>query len=115
MLILAFLICSDVLCSVIHCLVFCWKVCLFLPFSLQIFAAKKKVQILYLIILILVVIIKDLVSLTSDESLTMSQLVNPVINENLHERTLSETLVHVSVGFSREAAAVLVLRESPGL
>lgn len=76
---------------------------------------KKKVQILYLIILILVVIIKDLVSLTSDESLTVSQLVNLVINENLHERTLAETLVHVSVGFSREAAAVLVLRESPGL
>lgn len=77
--------------------------------------SKKKVQILYLIILILVVIIKDLVSLTSDESLTVSQLVNLVINENLHERTLAETLVHVSVGFSREAAAVLVLRESPGL
>lgn len=27
---------------------------------------------------------------------------------------MTETLVHVSVGFSREVAAVLVLRESPG-
>lgn len=45
MLILAFLISSDV-CSVKHYLVLCWKICLFPPFRLQILQAKK-FQILY--------------------------------------------------------------------
>lgn len=78
LLILPFLIFRDVLCSVRHYLVLCWKIHPTPPppaFRLQIFMAKgkkKRVQVLYLKILILVIIIKDLVPLTLDEPLTMS-------------------------------------------
>lgn len=75
LLIFPFLISSDVLCSVRHYLVLCWKIHLFLPLQitdLHDTGGKKTLQILYLKLSIPVIIIKDLVPLTLDEPLTIS-------------------------------------------